>query len=278
MLGSCRDDWAASAAAIAASSGDGMGIDAGELKSGCATLKQSVVKLGAAATAVTDAEVDTLAPAGDEVCQGWLTVRRTLEALAGDGETWQAEISEAGAALSEALVVLGAAVQKDRSSSSRRVGDVLERMKRVEKLSLSQKASVRKVILLQIKQMRDARRELAEASAGEGNEDDLMDEDDFGEEMDDDARARATACDGVLSSLDAWWTAIVRESPDDFATLDALAKLARRCAAAVDATVSGIQLGETEDSGDLAGVLADLTVLVPPPEAVDTSGVFEASE
>lgn len=204
-----------------------------------------------------------------------------MEALAGEGETWRTEIADAGSALSEALVVLGDAVAKDRSASSRRVGDVLERLKRIEKLSLSQKAAVRKVIMHQMKQMRDARRELAEAAAGEGEEelmDDDDDDDDFGGAMDDESRARASACDAVLAALDAWWTAIVRESPDDVATLDALAKLARRFAAAVDATVAGIQLGETEDSGDLAGVVADLTALIPPPAPVDVHGVFAASE
>lgn len=227
-------------------------------------LRHTTTKLGASATTVAS-DAEELRPICQDVEARFLALAATLEALLGAaaGRTFRDEVVAAGGAVARALEALGGALASDQSS--RRTGEALERLVRVERVATSDAAAVRKVVIKAMKQIRDARREL------DGCQE--VDEDDFGVELDEDDVARVKALALALDDVDAWWKDVVRHLPSDVATLDAAADLARRCAVAVDEAAVAVQLGDDQDPG-LAACLAELRAFRAPPSEPDLSACF----
>lgn len=287
MLKACGDAWRLTAQGIAAAptGTETLEVDAAGVKKHVELVRHTVTKLGAAATSVDPSEVPTLEPVCDDVLRHFLALAATLEALVRNrpGQCWRDEVSGAGGSVAAALEALGATLARgELTNSSRRVGDVLERLKRIERVSTSQAAAVRKVVLTQVKQMRDARRELTEALAEEAGAEnaaeDEEDEDDLFDMggLDPEQRARAAELDRALGQIDAAWAGVAKsagaEDAFDISTLDALAEVAVRCGAAVDAAVAHLQMGdEAGEVDDLRAAVRDLQALVPTAE-IDLTG------
>lgn len=161
---------------------DGGGVPSDELKKLAKWLQHSVTKFGASAAVADGPDRDrALAPIADEVIKALTAAIGTLLSLKrGAGNALLAELRNTGSGLAAALDELGQAVGSP--SMARCAGQVLDKVKQLERTSTHNRAAIRRQLLLNLSHLRDAHRELQEAltSGGEAEEDD-DDEDDFGD-------------------------------------------------------------------------------------------------
>lgn len=148
-------------------------VSADELKKVAKWMQHSLTKFGASAAVAEGEELDRgLKPIAEEVIKGFTAVLGTfISAKRGAGPSLLGELHTAGAELSAALDELGKAIGTPEMPVG--VGKVLERVKKLERISTHNRAAIMRKLLQNLAQIRDAQRELQEALAcEEGEEED----------------------------------------------------------------------------------------------------------
>jgi len=156
-------------------------VQSDELKKVAKWIQHGVTKFGAAAAVAEGAERDKgLKPIADEVIKSFTAAIGTLLSLKrGAGVSLLAELNATGGALAAALDAFGKSVgTRDMATCA---GKVLAQVKVLERTSTHNRAAIRRRLLLNLSQLRDAQRELQEAlsSDDQGGDDDDDDDDDF---------------------------------------------------------------------------------------------------
>lgn len=170
---------------------DGNLISPDELKKVAKWMQHTVTKLGASASVADGADRSrALQPIAEEVIKAFTaSVGTILSMRTGAGPTLLVEMLQVGSELASAADALGVVVAVEGSESlGINVGKILERVKYMERLSVSNRAAVRRRILKGLTQLRDIRRELEEilkdAEKEEGDDDDDFDDfDDFDDSL-----------------------------------------------------------------------------------------------
>lgn len=159
---------------------DGAQVPPEELKKVAKWLQQTVTKFGATA-AVADGPSDrALFAFGDDVIKAFTAVAHTLVCLCrGAGTSLRNEVQIIGSGLATTLEELGAGV--GTPSMATNAGKVLERVKRLERISAHNRAAIMRRLLKTLAQLRDQTRELQQVVKGEDGPGlgAIDDEDDF---------------------------------------------------------------------------------------------------
>jgi len=185
---------------------DGAQVPPEELKKVAKWLQQTVTKFGATA-AVADGPSDmALFAFGDEVIKAFTAVAHTLVCLCrGASTSLRKELQDTGSGLATTLGELGAGV--GTPSLATNAGKVLERVKRLERVSAHNRAAIMRRFLRTLAQLRDQTRELQQVVKGEdgvGGLTNIDDDDDFihsEPELDDDERRLVEAILGAAEFL-----------------------------------------------------------------------------
>lgn len=160
---------------------EGVAVQSEELKKVGKWIQHGVTKFGASASVAEGEERDKgLKPIADEVIKSFTAAIGTLLSLKrGAGATLIAELHATGAGLASALDALGKAV--GTSDMATCAGKVLAQVKTLERTSMHNRMAIRRRLLQNLSQLRDAQRELQESldSDDQGGDDDDDDDDDF---------------------------------------------------------------------------------------------------
>ncbi|CAE8654678.1 unnamed protein product, partial [Polarella glacialis] len=162
---------------------NGILLPAEDLKKVVKWLQQTVTKFGASAAVADGEDRDKmLQPIAQEVIKSFTAAVGTLLSMRrGAGPSLVKELQVVGGSLAEAIDALGASVGSP--SMATHAGKALERVKHLEKMSVQNRAAVRRCLLKSLAQLRDANRELQEglredpADAGEDDEEDIFSDD-----------------------------------------------------------------------------------------------------
>jgi len=160
---------------------DGTLVSPDELKKVAKWLQNMATKFGATA-AVSDSPTDeaVVAIADDMMKAFTASVEMMLCLSRGAGPSLQAELCAIGSGLATSLEEMGGAVGTPNLAV--KAGQVLDRVKHLERMSTHNRAAMRRRTLKSLSQVRDAQRELQEAlnaSAAGAGVDDPEGEDDF---------------------------------------------------------------------------------------------------
>lgn len=133
-----------------------------ELKKVAKWFQQSVTKFGASAAVAEGPKDPALKPIAEEVVKAFTASQGTLLSLRrGAGPSLCQELADVGRGLAECTDQLGAAVGTPNMAVS--AGKALDRAKHLERISTSNRAATRRLLLMSLAQLRDAGRELSEA-------------------------------------------------------------------------------------------------------------------
>jgi len=162
-------------------------VTADDLKKVAKWLQHGITKFGATAAVTEDDErlLVGLKSIAEDVIKAFTAAIGTLLSLKrGAGASLLAELRTAGAGLAAAFDALGKSLGKPGMAVQ--AGKVLNQVKVVERTSTHNRAAIRRRLLHNLSQIRDAHRELQEAlNTGDDDDDgDGDDDDDFGEGFD----------------------------------------------------------------------------------------------
>eukprot|EP00933_Yihiella_yeosuensis_P073893 TRINITY_DN82684_c0_g1_i1.p1 TRINITY_DN82684_c0_g1~~TRINITY_DN82684_c0_g1_i1.p1 ORF type:complete len:324 (+),score=78.53 TRINITY_DN82684_c0_g1_i1:26-997(+) len=166
MLADAQKIWEKVGTELEAKDGDelkdGVLISAEEIKKVGKWLQQTVTKFGASAAVAEGEEIEkALKPIGQEVIKAYTAASGTLLSMRrGAGASLIKELQSIGKDLTEGIDSLGASVGKPSMSNA--AGKVLERVKHFDRLSLHNRAAVRRRLLKSLATLRDANREMQE--------------------------------------------------------------------------------------------------------------------
>lgn len=148
---------------------DGPLLRAEDLKKVAKWLEQTITKFGASASVTDKKDFDkVLKPMAEEVQKAFTAVAGTLLSMRpGAGKSLLAELRDLGDGLADAIRGLGAEVGKPGLATS--VGKVTDRIQQLERTSTHNRAAIRRRVLKNLSQLRDAGKELQEALAAEGS-------------------------------------------------------------------------------------------------------------
>lgn len=194
---------------------DGTPVPPEEIKKVTKYLQHTVTKFGASASVEDRAEI--LQPVGDEVVKAFTAAIGTLLSVRrGAGGCLRAELRSAGAGLAAAMESLGAAVGTPAMSIN--AGKMLDRIKHFERVPTHNRAAIRRRLLANLAQLRDAQREMrealqAEVGDGAADPDPLSDAESFfppEEEMEPHERRLVEAICGATASFEELFAQVSR--------------------------------------------------------------------
>eukprot|EP00928_Gymnodinium_smaydae_P073974 TRINITY_DN57061_c0_g1_i1.p1 TRINITY_DN57061_c0_g1~~TRINITY_DN57061_c0_g1_i1.p1 ORF type:complete len:351 (-),score=113.32 TRINITY_DN57061_c0_g1_i1:106-1098(-) len=202
---------------------DGDGVEGGaagelvstkELQKVGKWMQHTLTKFGASASVADGADrLRALQPIAEEVVKAFTAAIGTLLSMRkGAGRSLLAEMRQVGQDLAEVLNTLGAvAAVEGNEALALSVGKALERVKHFERVSVQNSSAIRRRLLRNLAQLRDASRELDEVlestKADEDDEDDLagLDDDDdlnFDEDLDAEDRKVVEALREAVRALE----------------------------------------------------------------------------
>eukprot|EP00747_Dinoflagellata_sp_TGD_P169154 gnl/TRDRNA2_/TRDRNA2_197367_c0_seq1.p1 gnl/TRDRNA2_/TRDRNA2_197367_c0~~gnl/TRDRNA2_/TRDRNA2_197367_c0_seq1.p1 ORF type:complete len:370 (-),score=108.39 gnl/TRDRNA2_/TRDRNA2_197367_c0_seq1:97-1161(-) len=164
--------------------GEGEGVSADELKKVGKWLTLTVTKFGALAANADEGDAQGLKSIAEEVIKAFIAAIGTLLSIRkGAGPSLRAELREVAGDLAASVDTLGSTCLTKQSSAN--TGKVLERAKRLERISTNSRSAIRRRLLQVLKNLRDADRELQQAlkNADEADGEDAFSDDDLDETL-----------------------------------------------------------------------------------------------